>query len=298
MGIRQWARDHAMKDPVAGVLKLTAVDVGGGAVTLTGVVTAPQIEPTPVQHKVDAPRAKLAALYRRLDLPVLVDRTDPRRLRIQWDAVPDRKQLEMMDAARLAERMSRTEGAGGGPFEVIDPGGPAQGVFDNVRIVTPAELAADGDMADLMDMARRMAQEVGDALRTGIVTGMTGDPNAGQTGATWSVHVSTDPPHIAEGGSGAVRQQPVYGGEQATATVLAVQDVQTSLQGAMPGQGVSVIDLTLEVTRQLRDSYTTTLRVGFATAERRNRVARIGASLPVLVDPADPARVAIDTARL
>jgi hypothetical protein len=49
MGIRQWARDHTMKDPVAGTLKATAVErTSGAAHVVTGVVSAPGVEPTPV----------------------------------------------------------------------------------------------------------------------------------------------------------------------------------------------------------------------------------------------------------
>jgi hypothetical protein len=152
MGIRQWARDHAMKEPAPGVLKVTAVDfTGNTGLFLTGVVSAAGVEPTPVQHAIKHPRGKSLAVYRRLDLPVVVDRTDPWRIRVLWDAVPEDRQLEFIDAARLAEQMrvaETTEQAGPGPDEAAAPTRP--GIIQHIHT---AQL--DGAVLDLGEAARR-----------------------------------------------------------------------------------------------------------------------------------------------
>ena len=86
-------------------------------------------------------------------------------------------------------------------------------------------------------------------------------------------------------------------GEPTTAVVVAVTpvDVPWSL---LSGPAASVVDLELRVTRSDGVSYQTTVRVGFSTAARRALVATVGATLPVRVDPRNPTRVAVDTARL
>ena len=177
MGIRQWARDHSMKEPVAGTFKVTSTDRMSGAKTvITGVVTGPGLEPTPAQHTVDVPIRKLAAVYRRLDLPVMVDRTDPSRLRIVWDDVPDEKQLDMMQAAQVAERMRRqSAGSGyqtaydGDPPEGLDLNALLGGLADgrNVRIhtTTTTTTSTNGDVPpEIAELAQRVADQFGRAF--------------------------------------------------------------------------------------------------------------------------------------
>jgi hypothetical protein len=84
-------------------------------------------------------------------------------------------------------------------------------------------------------------------------------------------------------------------GEQATAVLVAIKDVAVP-QAALPGPTASLCDLTLRVTRSSGSSYDAQTRLGFRDASRRAAVAVIGSVLPVRIDPADPARVAIDVA--
>ena len=44
--------------------------------------------------------------------------------------------------------------------------------------------------------------------------------------------------------------------------------------------------------------YSTTMRIGFSTPEKRARIAAVGTTLPVLVNPAARDQIAIDTGRL
>jgi hypothetical protein len=179
MGIRQWTRDHSMKEPVAGTFKVTSTDRLPGAKTvITGVLTGPGLEPTPAQHTVDVPLKKIAAVYRRIDLPVLVDRADPSRLRFIWDDVPDEKQLDLMQAAQVAERMRRQSGGSG--YEPTHDGDPPDGfqqpdgfntLFDdlangrNVRVYTSTTTSTTGDLPpEIADLAQRVAEQFGRAF--------------------------------------------------------------------------------------------------------------------------------------
>jgi len=177
MGIRQWARDHSMQEPVAGTFKVTSTDRTSGAKTiLTGVVTGPGLEPTPVQHTVDVPLKKLAAVFRRLDLPVMVDRTDPSRVRIVWDDVPDEKQLDLMQAAQVAEQMRR-ESDGSGYQTTYDGdlpagldlnallGGLANGRNVQIHTTTTTSTSTSGDVPpEIAELAQRVAEQFGRAF--------------------------------------------------------------------------------------------------------------------------------------
>ena len=172
-----------MKEPVAGTFKVTSTDrISGAKTVITGVVTGPELEPTPVQHSVEVPLKKLAAVYRGLDLPVVVDRTDPSRLRILWDEVPDEKQLDLMQAAQVAERMRRQSGAPGAPggqpvYEGEQPmgldlntlfGGLANGRNVSIHTTTTTSTSSNGDLPpELADLAQRVADQFGRAFGAG-----------------------------------------------------------------------------------------------------------------------------------
>jgi hypothetical protein len=79
--------------------------------------------------------------------------------------------------------------------------------------------------------------------------------------------------------------------ERATAVITGVTEVQPP--GGMPPGGIA--DLTFEITRADGSVSTTRTRAGFSSPERRAMVATPGKQLNVFVDPANPARVAIDT---
>jgi hypothetical protein len=169
-----------MKEPVAGTFKVTSTDRTSGAkIVITGVVTGPELEPTPVQHSVEVPLKKLAAVFRGLDLPVMVDRTDPSRLRIVWDDVPDEKQLDLMQAAQVAERMRRQSGDSGyqAAYDGDQPmgldlnalfGGLANGRNVSIHTTTTTSTSSNGDLPpEIAELAQRVADQFGRAFGAG-----------------------------------------------------------------------------------------------------------------------------------
>ena len=70
-----------MKLPERGILRVTGVHDGHSHSRISGVITAPGIAPTRVEHKVDE-RGRVAIGQ---ELPVLVDCADPSRFAILWD---------------------------------------------------------------------------------------------------------------------------------------------------------------------------------------------------------------------
>ena len=70
-----------MKLPERGILRVTGVHEGHSHTRISGVITAPGIAPTRVEHKIDE-RGRCAAGQ---DLAVLVDCADPSRFVILWD---------------------------------------------------------------------------------------------------------------------------------------------------------------------------------------------------------------------
>jgi hypothetical protein len=87
------------------------------------------------------------------------------------------------------------------------------------------------------------------------------------------------------------------GMQSATASVLAVAEVP--IPPGMPGAApAGTVDLTLEVALPAGGSYSTSMRIGFGTPQTRAKVARVGATLPVMVNPANPDQIAVDTSKL
>jgi hypothetical protein len=70
-----------MKLPERGILRVTGVHEGHSHSRISGIITAPGIAPTRVEHKIDE-RGRCAAGQ---DLAVLVDCADPSRFVILWD---------------------------------------------------------------------------------------------------------------------------------------------------------------------------------------------------------------------
>jgi hypothetical protein len=92
----------------------------------------------------------------------------------------------------------------------------------------------------------------------------------------------------------------IHRGEPATAVVLAVTDVRAPwlLRRLVPAPPGGVADLILQVTRADHSSYQARMRIGFSSRERRDRVATVGAEVPVRIQADKPDRVAVDTAAL
>lgn len=94
-------------DPVEATFRLVACSSGsGGAMfencTMDGVVTAPGIAPTAVHHvSLLTPTAKWPQPGQ--DLPVTIERGNPSRLRIRWEAVPTTAET----ARRLAQQQAQ-----------------------------------------------------------------------------------------------------------------------------------------------------------------------------------------------
>jgi hypothetical protein len=187
-----------MREPVGGTLKITSTDrVSGAKIVITGVVTAPGMEPTPAQHTVDVPVKKFAAVFRRYDLPVVFDRTDPSRLRFLWDEVPDEKQLDLLEASRVADRMrGGGDGAGDQAQAVLNEFGDLGGLLGNltngrnVKVYTTTNFSSN--VSDLppeaADLVRKVAEQFGQAF------GATSPPDSpNQSDAPFSGPRDADP---------------------------------------------------------------------------------------------------------
>lgn len=86
-------------------------------------------------------------------------------------------------------------------------------------------------------------------------------------------------------------------GEAATATVTGI-DYLTVPARALPSKQATIANVALRVTRADGTAYATTARFGFRDAARRDQCGRIGAVVPVRLDPGNPARVCLDSNRL
>ena len=111
LGFSVWRITRRYRDPVSGTLRLTARDWHRSNVTYIGVVSAPGLAPTPVSHKTSEPSGRY--VMEGMDLPVIVDRTEPAKLKILWKQVPTEKQYhanlaaeQMRQAAETAARMA------------------------------------------------------------------------------------------------------------------------------------------------------------------------------------------------
>jgi hypothetical protein len=106
--VTSWFRTRRMADPVEGTLQVTASSGPSGRSMYTnyrlhGVVTAPGLPATPVEHTGVARNTKWP--YPGTNLPVLVDRRDPTRLRIRWDRLPTSSQTAASYTERVAQAL-------------------------------------------------------------------------------------------------------------------------------------------------------------------------------------------------
>jgi hypothetical protein len=90
------------------------------------------------------------------------------------------------------------------------------------------------------------------------------------------------------------RTIPAPASEHATGEVIAATDIWCS---GLPS-GTSMADVTFKVHLADGSSYLARSRIGFTAPDRRARIARLGAILPLRVDHRDRSRVAVDTAAL
>jgi hypothetical protein len=110
MGISTWRAKRQMKYPERGVLRVTGFydalsHSAPSGTRITGIITAPGIPDTPVEHKADDQDSWAGVR----EVPVLVDRADPSRFLILWDeAQPiSFRDQEPQAAPQEADRMTR-----------------------------------------------------------------------------------------------------------------------------------------------------------------------------------------------
>lgn len=319
MGALNWLRNHRLSDPVDGTYRLTACS--GGAYDaaysncrMEGVVTAPGVAPVAVEHYCTAPTRKWPQPGE--ELPVLVDRADPQRLRIKWDEIPTGRERGRQAAQAAAELLAQQMGAG--PSGTA-PAGPASGSafsgspFSGTPFSgssssgSPFEATfSTGDISAMPEQIQRMVAGIEQAARQAM------DGSGTPAGQSW-VNVTVGPevtvlgapgrPAPGAPGGGMTPEQAAQavagrsGMQEATAVVLAAHEVSVpaGMPGASPG---GVVDITLDVSGPDGSTYSTVTRISFSTPERRARIAAPGSTLPVLIDPSDRSRIVIDTRRL
>jgi hypothetical protein len=255
---RQVAR---MTDPAAGTLRVTAASYPPAGVNavysnyrITGVVSAPGLEPTAVEHCGVARVAKWPQPGE--DLPVTVDQARPDRLVINWDQLATAQDSALAEAQAEAIRM-RTGLDMGVLGEAID------------------QTAAGGNAPGWVG---RLVSDAGP---------MPGATSAGPGQAPASV----PPP------AGPVRHElpPSPATVAVTGRVLAVREVGVPAALAPAG---GVVDLTVAVPDPAIGERTAICRASFATPTERERVAAVGTTVALLVDPGDPAIVTLRTSGL
>jgi hypothetical protein len=297
VGALNWLRNHRLSDPVDGTYRLTACSAGSSGAAysncrMDGVVTAPGIAPVAVEHYCTAPTKKWPSPGQ--DLPVLVDRADPRRLQIKWDEIPSGRergrQAAQAAADMMAQRMTAWQTAAGqtaaGQAGAGQPGGGPFGAGPFGGDFHIAGMSALGEQAEMMaDSIQQAVQQAMEAAGMPTVLGAPGRPMPGAPGG------GTTPEQAAQAFAGQ------SGMREATAVVLAAHEV--SVPFGMPGAGPGgVVDITLDVSAPDGSAYSTMTRISFSTVERKARIAVPGSTLPVLIDPSDRSRIVIDTRRL
>ncbi len=185
--IGDWMKSKKMKDPVRGTLQVTASSYPPDSATsanfsLNGIVTAPGVMPTAVEHSGIARTKKWP--HGGQTLPVTVDRADPTRIAIEWDEVPDSWDTARQSAERMAEAMRGAGQANGSaaaagaaaaiPPEAldvlrkmgIDPSGA------NVQIVSGGEAFSTtfGAPAEEEEDPAARLRKLQELLRDGLIT--------------------------------------------------------------------------------------------------------------------------------
>jgi hypothetical protein len=80
MGIGGWRVKKQMKHPERGILQVTEVRDTQHGVHVTGIITAPGIRPTVVEHKSED-HNQWTGVHK---VPVMVDRADPSKFEVLW----------------------------------------------------------------------------------------------------------------------------------------------------------------------------------------------------------------------
>jgi hypothetical protein len=114
VGLFNWVHNKHMTDPVDGSLRLTSCSVGASDAAysncrMQGVVSAPGLAPTAVEHLCTAPAKKWPQPGQ--SLPVRVDRADPTRLQVRWDDLPTNRELGRQSARQQADQLAAAQSA-------------------------------------------------------------------------------------------------------------------------------------------------------------------------------------------
>ncbi len=150
-----------IKDPVRGVGQVVGATGVGDAThqtcRITMVVQAEGIGPYSVEHKCTAKAVKWPRPG--MTLPVTVSRSDPQRLRVEWDEVPEWSELVRDQAAAMAERMRSGPAAAMPQAEPYDPSNPAHAqAIRAAEAMTGMDLDGDGTIAGAAPRGDRVAQ--------------------------------------------------------------------------------------------------------------------------------------------
>jgi hypothetical protein len=306
LGVRAWLRHHRMRDPVTGTLRVASCSgppssVGWSRCELTGEVTAPGIAPAPVGCSCPAPARKWPQAGQ--DLPVTVDRADPRKLVILWDEVPpSRDAAGAQEHARLLEEQANATTYTGPslPVTAQAPGGGGTGAPGEATEQAGPGQAGTGQTGSGQTGTGQTGSGQAGTGQAGTGQADTGQPTAGATprGAgmrpSQTMVTGFSQPGLA-GGLSADQAAGLLlnpgGLLRASATVVDVREVE-SPDGISAAAGV--VDLSLEVSTASGPGYQAALRIGFSTPQRRVSIATVGTILPVLVDPVEKERVVID----
>lgn len=298
MGLRNWMHNHRMDDPVPGTYELTScsypsADAAYSNCRMTGVVSAPAVGPVAVEHTCTAPTRKWPQPGD--TLPVVVDRADPTRLRIDWDSLPSIRDRSWQDARehaqQEAQRLAGTPGGqqpgqyGGQPGQY---GGEQPGWYPGQPVAQAGGQSAGAVAGAGFDQAT--ANAVGQAVAAALAGQQPGSVTSPQINITIDYGAGGNTLTAAEAA------QLVSTGEPATAVVTAITDVEVPA-AFLPSAAASMADLALRVTRSDGRSYPAGTRLGFRSPERRALIGRVGQTVPVRIDPANPARVTIDVPR-
>jgi hypothetical protein len=283
VGLWNRARDRRMADPVAGILELAGFTVqrsnsSGGRVHVDGIVRAPGLPPTVIRHTIVAPGDWQPDVRRQV--PVVVDRADTSRLRVDWDVLATHpKQVN-----RLTEEINRMFSPAAGVGQKSAEAGQGQAPADDA---SAGGASAGGAAARSSNPTPKLTDEQMEFFSRATAEFFAGGPPR------------LAPPRKPEPGTRGGGLTPDQAakliatgrGERASAVIAATQ-----LLTPPPGtaSGSQPADVTLDVTRGDGTCYRTVTRVYFETADHAGMAAP-GTRLNVRLDPADPTWVAIES---
>jgi hypothetical protein len=285
VGLRNWLHNKHMSDPVDGMLQLTSCSAGAydaaySNCRMQGVVTAPGLAPTAVEHVCLAPTRKWPQPGQ--TIPVLVDRADPTRLEVHWDGMASNRELGRQQAQQEAQRLAAQMSAA----RAQDPAG-APGQQPVTTAFSPD--AMPPELQSLLDNLSQAARGSGVKVTYNVQQEVLGAPGRPVPGAAGGGLTPDQAATAVSGGPAGL--------QPATARVLAAHEVP--IPAGMPGAPpAGLVDLTLDVALPDGGGYATSMRIGFSTPEKRAKVAAVGLTLPVLVNPGARDQIAIDTSRL